>query len=776
MTNRTLCALVSAALLPYPALAGVILPREPGSKPLVLRKQRIQVDVRDQVARATVDEVFENLLDQPVEGSYVLPLPADAAISGFATWVDGKRVESKVEEKAAAHDRYEEAKASGDKPALLESEAANRFRTRVDGIPAHGTKRVEASFAQILHYDDGLVSLRLPLAVEGVGGAEPVGEFAVAIDVADQKRITRLDVTSHPAKVERLPSGAYRVSLAGKDVVPGSELVLTYRTESSRLGLSFVPFKPEGDEGYFLLLASPQELTTQADLVHKDVVFVFDTSGSMRQEQKIEQARAALKRCLSNLNPDDRFGIVAFSDGLNPFAAELKPATAASLDEAQRFADALEASGGTNIEGAMLRGFAMLGASDRPKVMLMMTDGVPTMGVTDPEAISQAVRAGNPTGARVFTFGVGSDVNRTLLERLGKENRGAVDFVAEGQSIDAVVGGFYARISKPVLSDLGFDFGGVTTAFQYPETLPDLYKGSQLVVVGRYRGAGKARASLNGTLNGKRISIPFEAEFPATAPRDTFVARLWAQRRIDFLLSQNRLNGEQAEAKDEVIRLSKQYQILTPYTAMVAVKESPLLAAVTPARVKPGDPEVAVRAPRDAKVALELPTFGLSPKARWNEDRGLWVARFLVPPGTPDGSYPIRVDITFADGTRRLLAESIAIDTAAPAFTADAESVRAGQPVRLHATAVASPFELLAAYARPDGAEAARALFDVRGITAHLWDGRDLPLRLVPGSHGFTVFAETNTTLAPGRYPVVFTAQDFAGNSAQSTTFIEVRR
>lgn len=776
MSKRILCALLGVALLPCPALAGVIIPKEPGARPLVLRKQRISVEVRDQVARATLDEVFENLSDSPLEGSYVLPLPAGAAISGFATWVDGKRVESKVEEKAAAQERYDEAKAAGDKPALLEVEGANRFRTRIDGIAAHGTRRVEASFAQILPYDSGLVSLRLPLEVEGQTGAEPVGDFSVSLDVSDQKRITKLEVLSHPAKVERLPSGSYRVTLEGKDISPGKELVVSYRTESSRLGLSFIPFKPEGDPGYFLLLASPQELTTQADIVHKDVVFVFDTSGSMQDERKIDQARAALKRCLSSLNPEDRFGVVAFSDGMNPFAANLFPASPEKLDQAQRFADQLVANGGTNLKEAMLRGLSMLGTADRPKVLVMMTDGQPTIGETNPDAISAAVQAQNTAGARVFTFGVGTSVNRTLLERVGKENRGGVDFIAEGQSIDQVVGDFYARISKPVLSDLSFDFGEVTTAFQYPDVLPDLYKGSQLVVVGRYRGAGKVSAALKGTLNGKKVSIPFEAEFPAAAPRDTFVARLWAQKRIDFLLSQSRLNGEQAESRDEVIRLSKQHQIITPYTSMVAVKQETLVASVTPARVKPGDPEVAVGAPRDAKVVITLPSFGLTPKPRFSAERGLWVARFLVPPGTPDGSYPIRVDITYADGTRTVIAQRIAIDTQAPAFRASASAVRPGQVLALHATAVASPFELVARFTRrDDGAEAAKALFDVRRITARLWDGREVALDLEPGTHGFTGSAETNESLPPGRYPVVFTAQDFAGNSAQAIALVEVR-
>lgn len=762
------------ALLPTAAAAGVLVPKEPGDRPLTLRKELIQVTVQDQVARATLDEVFENHTTHATEGTYLLPLPEGAAVSGFATWVDGRRVESRVEEKQQAEKTYEEAKGTSQQPALLEKDAPNRFKTRVDGIPAQGTKRVEAGYAQILPYDSGLVTLRLPLATEGVQGQEPVGDFRALIEVSDQKKIADLKIAGAPGKVERVSPTAFRVSLEGKDAALPKELLITYRTESSRLGLSFATYRPDPNEpGYFLLLASPQELTTDADIVHKDVVFVFDTSGSM-EGPKIEQARQGLQRCLSALGAQDRFGIVAFSDALDPMRAELVPATRENVQEGLAFAQRLQASGGTNIHGALMRGFQMLQGSDRPRVVLMMTDGMPTAGVTSPDAIAQQVHqaAGN---ARLFTFGVGEDVNRVLLERLGRENRGGVDYVDGSHTIDEVVGGFYARISRPVLSDLGFKFGAVTTAMMYPDPLPDLYKGSQLVLVGRYRGSGTVHAALEGTLNGKRASLPFDATFPEKATADAFVARLWAQRRIDFLLAQNRLNGETEEARTEVIALSKQYQILTPYTAMVAAQPV-MVAAVSPARVRPGDPTVRVRAPRDARVRVFLPAWGEVKQARWSEDDGMWLARFLVPADTRDGSYPVKVEIDHADGRREFVNQTISIDTAAPAFAARAGAARAGRTVRLEARAVVGPVELATALlGRDDPAEALKALFDIRTVSARLWDGREVALQLDPASAGFASQVETNSGMAPGRYPVTFTAQDFAGNAAVTTAMVEIQ-
>ncbi|HEX4384995.1 MAG TPA: VWA domain-containing protein, partial [Myxococcales bacterium] len=436
------------------------------------------------------------------------------------------------------------------------------------------------------------------------------------------------------------------------------------------------------------------------------------------------------------------------------------------------FADSLASGGGTNIHGALQYALAMKGEDARPRVIVFMTDGLPESGITDTSMIAQLFRERNQGAARLFAFGVGSDVNRTFLEQLGSENRGGVGFVEDGQDIDAVVGGFYAKIARPVLSDLSFDFGdAVTVAMQYPDVLPDLYKGSQLVLVGRYRGAGKAQAALVGTLNGKKLRIPFTADFPVSSETsNTFVARLWAQKRIDFLLAQRRLLGERAEARDEVVALSTRYQIVTPYTSLVAAQDQ-RLAQVFPARVRPGDPVVMVRAPRDSRgVTVQLPFGGAPVTARWDEEQQAFSARFLVPAGTADGSYPIRVEVTDRNGVTQVLPLSIGIDTHAPRMVAWAAPVRAGQQLRLRAVASVSPGE---AWSALTGQGELKALFDVRRVTARLWDGREVDLPL--DGFGFSALVETGSALAPGSYPVVLVAQDFAGNSARSEIAVEVR-
>jgi len=758
---------------PLALIAGILVPIEHGQKPLVVRQQELQIRIQDQVARATLDEVFENKTAAPLEADYVLQLPDGAAVSDFATWVDGQRVSSRIEEKKKAEATYDKARQRHQQPAMLQQSDAREFRMRVDGIPAGGTKRVEASWGQILPYDGGVVTLRVPLQKTG----DAIGVARIRVECEDQKRIVEVKLTSRQqAKVERTPNG-FVLAFEAKNAQPEDELVLTYRTESSRLGLSFVPFKPQGeDSGYFLLLASPQELTGAQDIVHKDVVFVFDTSGSMGDAHKIDQAREALKRCLSNLNAEDRFAVIAFSDSLDPFANQFRPATLENVGQAMRFADRLRAGGGTNIDSALQYALGLTAEGDRPRVIVFMTDGLPSTGVVNEFEIARRFRVGNQGHARLFTFGVGNDVNRTFLEKLGAENRGGSGFIADGEKIDTVVGNFYAGIAKPVLSDLSLDFGdSVTVAMQYPDVLPDLYKGSQLVLVGRYRGAGKAQAALVGTLNGKKIRIPFTAQFPATDEGSPFVARLWAQKRIEYLLAQNRLHGERSEAKAEIVALSTRYGIVTPYTSLVAVQPaSPRLAMVSPARVRPGDPVVMVHAPRDSRrVRVQLPFGGEPIEARWDEDQQAFSARFLVPPETPDGSYPIRVEITARDGHVSQVPLTISIDTHAPEMVAWASPVRAGEILQLHAVAALTPGELWhALIMRDDPGEALKSLFDVRRVTARLWNGREIDLPL--DGHGFSARIETGKALAPGRYSIEVVAQDFAGNSSRRQIVVEV--
>jgi Ca-activated chloride channel homolog len=726
-------------LAPGLAQAGVLLPTRSPTTPLKVRKEQITVRVSNQVLQARVNQVFENQTAKAVEGTYLFRPPAGAAVAGFATWVGGRKIESRVQEKSRARSTYEAARRAGGAPALLSQLRRGAFSMRVARIAPGQTRRVELRYEGVLRYRDGTVSLRLPLGLEGVKRVTR-GDLKLDLEITDTKPITAVRASGLPAKVTRLSDRRWRVSYASTGARPPSDLRLSYDVRSKDIGLTFLTHRKAGEDGYFMLMASPQELTTHADIVKKDVVFVFDVSGSM-QGEKIRQARGALKRCLGFMNRGDRFGIVAFSDGINPYRSRLEPLAPAAVRKAEAFIDGLQPMGGTNIHMALTEGLKLLGRSSRPKVLVFLTDGQATIGITDSLEIVYKVKRANTSGGRIFTFGVGADVNRGLLERVGVANRGAVDFITRGSDLSRAVAAFYNKIARPVLSDLALDFGGVTAAMTYPNVLPDLYKGSQLLLVGRYRGHAEARASLSGQLNGARKRFRFKARFPAAEAGSAFLPRLWAHRRITYLLSQMRIRGETTEGKAEVVRLAKRHHIATRYTSLVASAPR-RMARLSPARVKPGDPAIRIRAPRDARAVTVIFPFGVTKAARFEPDQEIWSVRFLIPRGTPDGSYAVTIVVTAAAGQQQRYRVHYTVDTAAPLVKLAWEGpLTPGATVKLTARQIVTERDLKQAPNYRPGRRAARlrrlyaaVMRDARQVLVRTPDGQ--MIRLVQRTRG----------------------------------------
>lgn len=761
--------LLACLALPAAASGQLLLPAEPGvraGEPLGIRAYRVDVNVDAQVARVTVRQVFESHVDAPLSGTYVFALPDGAAVSSFATWVKGRKVESRVQEKAEAEATYQRAARAGAAPALLENLSPGVFRTRVEGIPPSGTKRVELGYEQILPYEAGEVTLRIPLQVPGVAPAR-IRTFQAHIHLSDRtKKIVRVWAEGAPLKTHRVDDRTVEVRVASADLLPDRDLVVHYAVESDALGFTFLTHRSKGEDGYFLLSIAPQERTTTKDIVKKDVLFVFDVSGSM-SGAKIEQARRALMRCIELLQPEDRFSLVAFSDGIDPWQAHVGPATPDRRRRARTFASRLRAGGGTNIDGALRRALRMLPDEGRPRVILFFTDGEPTMGETDPDRILANVREANTAGTRIFTFGVTGGVDQVLLDELARQNRGQSAYIQAGQSIDDVVSGFYASIARPVLADVAFEYEPVTVAMTYPDVLPDIYKGQQLILTGRYRGSGPGRVVLEGNLNGETRRFEIPVVFPAEREADPFVARLWAQRRVDHLLTEVRRSGETPEMRDEVVRLALRYHLVTPYTSMVATPEV-ALASLSPSRIKPGDPEVVVPAPADARAVLVYLPFGEVRRATWQAEREAWVARFLVPPDVPDGVYPVTALVLPASGPAQRHDLSYTVDTRAPSLEADPiPPVVAGDLFEVRVRPVTGLWQVVDAVARSgldDAVEVAKTFVDVKAVSVFLWDGREVELGLIPGETGWSATIETPADLTPGEHLLRVVGVDWAGN------------
>jgi Ca-activated chloride channel family protein len=567
-----------------PALAdGLIVITPPPDQPRIrqiplwVRSHVVSVKVEDRVAVTEVDQVFGNPNPRVLEGTYLFPLPEGATIDRFSMWIDGKETAAELLDADKARGIYEGIVRQMRDPALLEYAERGLFKARVYPIDANGEKRVRIRYAEVLTSDNGTVAYRYPLNTEKFS-SRPLEQVSVSVSIDAGSPVASVFSPSH--KIDAPVGGAgarpsiTTVGWEARNVTPDRDFLLYWRPTKKDVGVTVLAHRdPSDPEGTFLLVLSPRP-DEKAAAIPKDVVFVVDTSGSMAGP-KMEQAKGALRHCLRSLGEHDRFAIVPFSTEPRPFREAVVPADAATRAAAEAFVNGLEAAGGTAIDDALRVGLEMIPNKDqlwaRPTIVLFVTDGLPTIGETDVDRILAHARE-RSRAARLFVFGVGADVNTKLLDRLAAENRGARDYVAPAESIEEKVSNLYAKLAKPAMTDLELKIDGVATSAVHPRQLPDLFHGGEVLVAGRY-APGNAVVRLKGRVGGDVREIVEEVRFPDVETRHEFLPRLWAVRRVGFLLDQMRLSGETSEVRDETVRLARRFGIVTPFTSYLIVED-----------------------------------------------------------------------------------------------------------------------------------------------------------------------------------------------------------
>jgi Ca-activated chloride channel homolog len=532
---------------------------------------KIKAAIDGQIATVRVTHLFRNETDDVLEGTYYFPVPEGATLIEFAVYDGDERRVGRVKEKEEARAAYAQASTQGEDPAILEMTRSGWFQSRVYPIAPRSEKRVELVYSQLLSLKDNIATFDYPLGRGYKKLKVPVGSVEIDLDVRSAVAIKNLFSPTHPLDLQYDGDRHVTSKLSTVGGEQAENFQLIYSLSDEEFGMSLITYRKEGEDGYFLLMLSPKVEFDADRISAKDVVFVIDTSGSMEGD-KLKQAKEALRFGLSRtLNEDDRFNIVAFESSIKTLSGEMIQATRANIERALRFVDHLQSDGGTNINDALVTAMRMFQRSGRAQNLVFLTDGQPT-GVSDPNMICANVRAANYAHARVFTFGVGSDVNRLLLERLALENRGAQSSIDDQAKLADDVSTFFAKVSKPVLSDLSVNFGVVEADRFHPTVLPDLYTRSQIKIFGRYRNPvdiKDATIALTGLMNEQPRQFDFNGlNFPLATTDKDYLPRLWATERVNVLLAEIRLNGEKAELKQEVIELAQEFNLVTPYTSM----------------------------------------------------------------------------------------------------------------------------------------------------------------------------------------------------------------
>jgi Ca-activated chloride channel homolog len=544
-----------------------------------IKALEVNVKLQEQVARVQVSQSFVNTGSRPMEVCFVFPLPYDGAVDQLTLLIDGKEYPAKLMPASEARHLYEEIVRKNRDPALLEWMGTGLFKTSVFPVPPGAERKVTLRYSQLCRKTDGLTDFLFPLSTAKYT-SQPVESIKFQVAIDSQTEIKNVYSPSHAIEIKRPDDKHAVVSYKAENNIPAGDFRLFYDVGRGQVGATVLSYRHnDNEDGYFLLLASPAIKAAGDERPKKTVVFVVDRSGSMSGE-KIEQAKGAAKFVLNNLHDGDLFNVIAFDSEVESWKPELQKLNDETRKAALGFIEGIYAGGSTNIDGALRAALTPLHDASRQSLVLFLTDGLPTDGEQNEAKIIENAKQYNKAHARIFTFGVGYDLNSRLLDKLARENSGDSEYVRPNENIESRVSALYNRISAPVLSDLSikWDIEGSTSERGkpvnrvYPKDSHDLFAGEQLVIVGRYKHFGNAKVVVTGRVGDKEEKFDFPATLVEKSNDEStaFIEKLWAVRRIGEILDELDLKGRNEELVKELIALSRHHGVLTPYTSFMA--------------------------------------------------------------------------------------------------------------------------------------------------------------------------------------------------------------
>ncbi len=570
----------------------------------VNRRQKIEITnvkvgvvILEQAATTTMDIDLKNPTGSRLEAELLVPVPDGAAIRGFDFAGAGKEPSAELLPKDKAKATYKSIVAKIKDPALLEFAGYNLIRSSVFPVPARGTQKIRLTYENLLPADGDRVDYALP-RTESIDYKVP---WEVSIKIKSKRPISTVYSPSHEISFARAGKYVAQVKLGREAMSEPGPLQLSYLQDAGEgVAASLIAYPDaKTDGGYFLLLAGLPAADNGVDengdpKVKREVTIVIDRSGSMAGE-KLEQAKKAALQVVDGLYRGEAFNIIDYSDWISSFASKPVVKNKKNAESARHYIRKLTSGGGTNIHDSLVEALRPEPIEDMLPIVLFLTDGLPTVGVRSEVKIREAAKKANKYDRRIFTFGVGYDVNAPLLSHIARGARATSTFVLPNEEIEAKVSQVYKRLFGPVLSEPELEVvnadGKVTTrrvSDLMPATMPDLFEGDKLVVLGKYSGEKPLKFRLTGDYHGKRRKFKFDFKLDKATTRNSFVPRLWASRKIAMLIDEIRQAGadkdksasviaatakndpEMKELVDEIVRLSVEHGILTEFTAFLA--------------------------------------------------------------------------------------------------------------------------------------------------------------------------------------------------------------
>ena len=588
-----LFALVTVILLSNEALAvGALFARPRFStqeyQKMWIKKIDATVDIREQIAVTHVDQIFHNEMNSSVEAIYIFPLPENATITELVYWVNGTRFTASIRERQQAVNDYNQKLRQWMDPALLEYLGDNLFRLSIVPINADTDVRTEITYVEPLQYDLGIVKYLFQLNTLQLS-SKPLQTVSVNIDAVSKYPFKEFFSPSHASssatRIDKISDNEYKLFYGDENFTPDKDLTVEFETKRDSVHFSVLTYTPTtedsiGTDSYYAIWITPPDNLGDEQVIPKNIVFTADVSSSM-EGLRLNQVKDALNNFLILLNPNDKFNIITFGTFVDKFKPDIVPASAENIKAAKDFVFQMFALGMTNIDQALNESLNQSYEDSTSNDLVFLTDGKPTWGKTNTDSILTDVKGYNQKDVRIFSFGVGNDVSRSFLTSLSNENHGYAKFIASDDSIALVVNDHFQRISKPVMTDIQIDMGGLLAWDQYPKIVGDLFWGSQVTRLGMYNNKGNFDVTLKGKLRSNSFEYKQSINFADTLVGNRFVPRLWAKAKIDDILKLIEIYGETTELVNQIIELGLKYQIITPYTAFYVDPVNPPTTEIT---------------------------------------------------------------------------------------------------------------------------------------------------------------------------------------------------
>lgn len=636
-----LLALAGAALLvpvaasadaPTPGMLSRIEPDGSAGMPCPLEHTAVEARVQGPVARVKVRQIFRNPSSDPLEAIYTFPLAASGAVDQMTIKIGDRIVLGKIKRKEEARAIYEAARRSGQLAGLLDQERPNVFVQSVANIPPNAKVEVEIQYVESLSYDAGRFQFVFPMVVGpryspkhnpnafrnpvyAKQGTRAGHDISLNLYLDAGLPVESIDSTTHEVVIDKFRPTLPAISLRNQKEIPNKDFILRWDVAGRKVDDALLAHRGPDGKGFFTFLLAPPEQPAAEDITPKEIVFVIDTSGSMHGFP-LDKAKEAMMAALDGLHPRDTFNMISFAGDTHLLFPKPVPGTRENIEDAKRFLAGRRSGGGTEMMKAIRAALDPSGSAEHVRIVCFMTDGY--VG-NENEIIAEVKKHPN---ARVFSFGIGSSVNRHLLDQMALQGRGEVEYVNLSDDGSAAARKFHRRVQTPVLTDIRLEFAGLGAAEVYPAQVPDLFDAKPIVVSGRYSAAARGSVKITGKIGGRHWERTVPVDLPSNASRDG-IRSLWARTKVAALSA----DGEEIH-KALITELGLEFSIMTKFTSFIAVEMQTISEAGKL---------------RTVEVPVEVPE-GVDGRMAGTEADRMQVARQYAPAGIAGGvAYKARV-------------------------------------------------------------------------------------------------------------------------------------